>query len=85
MNLSHIPTPINDQFTLFMNGADDSTHLVALDLLSRDLERRLTVARDALETVAQLPIARMYPDGPCLERSDMEEVRKALTLTAPKL
>ena len=77
MNLSHIPTPINDQFTLFMNGADDSTHLVALDLLSRDLERRLTVARDALEYIAK------PSDGITTWR--LQNVAKeALTITAPK-
>ena len=44
MNLNEIPTPINDRFTKHMNGADDATHLVALDLLSRDLERHLAAA-----------------------------------------
>ena len=63
------------------------TYTDEIDRLEQELAesgRRLAVAREALETVARLPIARMYPDGPCLERSDMEEVRNALTLTAPK-
>jgi hypothetical protein len=46
-------TPINDKFTEFMKGADDATHLVALDLLSRELERKLTVARTALKELAE--------------------------------
>ena len=48
------------------------------------LERRLTVAREALETVSRLPIAGQYPDGPCIERSDMAEILDALKQTAPK-
>jgi hypothetical protein len=37
-------TPILDKFTDFTNGLDDATHLVALDLLARDLERLLASA-----------------------------------------
>jgi hypothetical protein len=33
---------------------------------------------DALEEIARLPIAGSYPDGPCLERQDMNMVRAAI-------
>lgn len=33
---------------------------------------------DALETCACLPIARMYPDGPCMEAADHKEVTDIL-------
>lgn len=45
-------TPENDAFTNIMNGADDVTHLVALNLLSRNLEQRLAFCRQSLH-VAQ--------------------------------
>lgn len=72
--MNKIPTPINDKFTAFMNGVDDTTHLVALDLLSRDLERQLTIARDALKIVRD-------------DSSSTRLVRianESLTATAPK-
>jgi len=44
----------------------------------------IQAAREALETVLRLPVARMYPDGPCLDRYDHEECKAALNLLAPK-
>lgn len=44
-------TPENDKFTDLMNGVDDATHLVALDLLSRDLEERLAITVKTLRYV----------------------------------
>lgn len=35
---------------------------------------------EALQTVARLPVARLYPDGPCLDQSDMDEVLAAIKL-----
>jgi hypothetical protein len=46
------------------------------------LRRKLAAAEgmaEALETCKRLPIARAYPDGPCLDRADHEEVCAALT------
>jgi hypothetical protein len=55
-------TPINDKFTEFMKGADDATHLVALDLLSRELERKLAVARTALKTIQSRVTGECFPN-----------------------
>jgi hypothetical protein len=33
---------------------------------------------EALQELATLPIARNYPEGPCLHRDDMEMVKKAI-------
>ncbi len=33
---------------------------------------------EALETIARLPIARAYPDGPCIDHHDMQEVLAAI-------
>ena len=55
--------------------------------LAARLERRLTIAREALKTISRMTISHLYPypDGPCIDRSDMEEVLTALKLTKPKL
>lgn len=42
------PTPENDRLTARMNGSDDATHLIELDILSCNLERQLAEARDSL-------------------------------------
>jgi hypothetical protein len=39
---------------------------------------------DALEEIARLPIAGSYPDGPCLERQDMNMVRAAIAKATGK-
>jgi hypothetical protein len=41
------------------------------------LREAATEARDALENVTHLPIARGYPDGPCLDREDHKECKAA--------
>ena len=82
--MNHIPTPETD--TAWMAYQMDSTcHEGDPWGLAARLERRLTIAREALETISRMPIARLYPDGPCIERSDMDEVLKALELTKSKL
>jgi hypothetical protein len=78
-------TPINDKFTEFMKGADDATHLVALDLLSRELERKLTAARIALE-VARIGMCSVgVPDKEeCTILNDAHDsVCEALKSTEP--
>lgn len=45
------------------------------------LRRKVAAAEgmaEALETCKRLPIARRYPDGPCISKSDHEEVCAAL-------
>jgi len=49
-----------------------------LERTNQELARLLVIATEALETVAKLPVARSYPDGPCLEKVDMDEVKEAL-------
>ena len=39
---------------------------------------------EALEEIARLPIAGSYPDGPCLERQDMNMVRAAIAKATGK-
>lgn len=51
-------TPETDKFTGFMNGTDDATHLVALGLFARKLERERDAALDAL-----CKIEAHYVDG----------------------
>lgn len=58
----------------------------------KDMLEKLKTMREALkdvsgapETVSTLPIARMYPDGPCLELVDHNEVREALAKLQPLL
>ena len=88
MNLADYPTPENDKFTAFLNGADDAMHLVALDLFSRDLERRLAACRKALQKLSEYESWGM-PDlysQPCCDQmvEEINEIAKlALTLTAP--
>jgi hypothetical protein len=62
MKPSSYPTPDNDNFTALMNGVDDATHLVALDLLSRDLEQRLSFCRQALHVAQKSLEQNIRPD-----------------------
>jgi polyphosphate kinase len=74
MNLADYPTPENDKFTAFLNGADDAIHLVALDLFSRDLERRLAACRDVLSAINNSQI---------MDVAVHREITNTLILTAP--
>jgi hypothetical protein len=42
-------------------------------------------AHEALQMVGRLPVAGMYPDGPCLEREDHKEVLSAIAKLQPFL
>lgn len=50
---------------------------------AKDLERRLLACREVLEDLARYPIAQSYPDGPCIEREDMNLIKEVLALTEP--
>jgi hypothetical protein len=71
--LNEYPTPENDKFTNFMNGVDDASHLVALDLFARNLERRLAACRDVL---ACLNASQM------MDQSAHAAISKTLSATA---
>lgn len=70
--------------------SDATPHNVGdLGMLCRKLERDLrkceagaAAMQEALEMCKRLPIARSYPDGPCLDRVDHEEVCAALATNA---
>ena len=47
-----------------------------------ECEAGAAAMREALETCKRLPIARGYPDGPCLDSADHEEVCAALASSA---
>ena len=49
---------------------------------SLECEAGAPAMREALEMCKRLPIARGYPDGPCLDRADHEEVCAALATNA---
>ena len=86
--MNHIPTPETDSVRNKSGNVTQFADLLKFSksqtLLCEDLERRLTIAREALKTISRMPIARLYPDGPCIERSDMNEALKALELTKSK-
>ena len=91
MNLSEYPTPITDaaEKSPFQHavGCPPPNYMSVESGIVRDLECRLTIAREALEIISRMTISHLYPypDGPCIDRSDMEEVLTALELTKPKL
>ncbi len=33
---------------------------------------------EALKTIAAYPVASLYPDGPCIHRDDMKEIKAAI-------
>lgn len=72
MDLSKIPTPETDKKHALYECDACGNHVVSADF-ARDLERRLTVAREALEKIANAETK--YP---------AIIATKALTLTAPK-
>lgn len=81
--MNHIPTPETDVWSGYGIGGLE----VVPASRAKDPEIRLTIAREALETISRMTISHLYPypDGPCIDRSDMEEVLTALKLTKPKL
>ena len=81
--MNHIPTPETDSWIGHGIGGLD----VVPASRAKDLEIRLTIAREALEIISRMTISHLYPypDGPCIDRSDMEEVLTALELTKSKL
>lgn len=46
--------------------------------LARQLERENVQMREIIETLSRYPVASVYPDGPCIERSDMDDIRAIL-------
>ena len=85
MNIDEIPTPESDAAYKQLLLESDKSHRIRMRSKMRDLERRLTVSREALKIVARYPIARTHLDGPCLDRFDILEVCRALALTATEL
>ena len=57
----------------FPSGYAEDKELPKLLVASREMLR-------VLKEIARLPVASMYPDGPCLERSDMEDVLAVIKL-----
>ena len=45
---------------------------------SKAMRSAIKEAANVLETVSALPVARMYPDGPCLELTDHDAVEASL-------
>lgn len=80
MNLNETPTPETDaaEFPVMTFPSRDNP-LVVRSIIVRNLERRLTVAREALETLAKLGNGQHYgnSDGNIIAFN-------ALTQTAPK-
>jgi len=75
MSMETIPTPETDALDNLMFS---TTHLFSK---CRNLERRLTVARDALRLVA----SNVQDYGPFWAQGDIQNsVRESLTQTAPK-
>ena len=73
-DLSHIPTPETDALW----NTDEGPSILEF---ARDLERRLTVAREALEIVSK----NRQPYGPFWYGGEIQtKVREALTITTPK-
>jgi hypothetical protein len=61
---------------------NQKNNVLAMEELARQAEKAeaaCAAMREALETVASYPVARSYPDGPCLDSSDMAEVKEALS------
>lgn len=58
----------------------DADHLAEVGAYMEDRarEKLLAQALEALQTVARYPIARGYPDGPCIDREDMKEIQEAI-------
>lgn len=80
--MSEIPTPETDAVDAKQGSKTRAYSYLNMRDHAIDLERRLTIARDALKIVAKYPIARTHLDGPCLDRFDILEVCLALALTA---
>jgi len=81
MNIDDIPTPE----TIFRYEADKYTSgFSAYENMrdhARDLERRLTIAREALQSISK----NAQPYGPFWYGGEIQtKVREALALTAPK-
>jgi len=77
---------LRDQRDTARKAADEIAEKVtglALDINA--LRSVLEKCGEALQTAAQLPIARAYPDGPCMDKCDHDEVAEALTLATQTL
>lgn len=62
----------------------DSSLIFNLANRGREMEKAITEAREILTDLSRLPISRGFPDGPCLSREDMEEVKSAIAKLTPK-
>ena len=78
MNMNEIPTPETDAF--FRQDALKNLDKYPAAAFARDLERRLAIARDALEILETSLRAYSLPPA-----SMHSIVQTALTQTAPKL
>lgn len=79
MNLDDYKTPETDAAIYPMDQID-----VVWPDFARELERRLAACRDVLSDLERYPVARIYPDGPCIDSEDMKAIREVLALTGPQ-
>ena len=77
MNFEHIPTPETEAVNA--QGKGYATRFYTMKTHARDLERRLTVAREALAKVV-----KAWDYAEWLNENDFEAFRETLTQTAPK-
>ena len=83
MKLEDYPTPETDQY---IGEYDEDTMTegeIAMCQYAASLERRLAACREVLGELERYPIARGYPDGPCLNWEDMNDIKEVLELTKP--
>jgi hypothetical protein len=71
MNTNETKTPIMDKFTDFIAGTDDTTHLIALDLLARDLECQLADAREQINEMEIRHAAAMLRTQTIVDESNV--------------
>ena len=81
MNITDYPTPETD-------AACDATYAqgvahIPLVGFMENLERRLAACREVLAALLRYPVARYYPDGPCIDEDDFDAVRDVLVATRP--
>ena len=89
MNINEIPTPETDAF--FRQDALKNLDKYPAAAFARDLERRLAIARDALQAAidcGMVPASSASDGGGNCHSKQVrvaDQIREALTQTAPKL
>ena len=78
------PTPRTDahQSACLRSGGRTCTEGRNAYWLARQLERENGAMLAVLEELARYPVAGGYYDGPCIERTDMDDIKAAIAAAA---